>query len=514
MFVAFPLFRVMTYPKLSHYQEYFTRSRWIRATFNSLTMAVLSTISITFCAFIYAYGMVRTNVPFKRLLETVAILPILSPPFVVAISYIMLFGGRGLVTHKLLGMNVNIYGWQGLWLVQTVTFFPFAYLVIRNVLESISPNLEYAAANLGSTKWQTFWKVIFPLARPGVAGAALLAAISCLADFGNPVLIAGNYAVLPTEAYMQITGWYNLPAAAVLATMLIIPTLILFIVQRYWVSKRVYTTIVGKSSSLRRPEPSKAERYLVNAFCLLFGGLILLIYGTLLWGAFSKVWGADWSLTTKNFAYAFSQGKEIGNSIKFSIGASLLCAFLSIITAYIVQRYSVGAMNSFLDFLAKLPGAIPGVFLGIGYILAFNTPPLALTGTGTIIILALLFWNLPMGYRTGTAAIQQLDRCIEKASMNLGAGNFYTFTRIILPLMKTAFFATFTMAFLRSITNLSITIFLYSSKTVVGTISILNLVNNAKWSWAAAMTSVLIGIALVTLLISQKLLGKENLFTD
>ena len=514
LFVAYPLFKVICFPSLGDYLSYFERSRWLKATFNSIFMAVISTLSATCFGFLFAYGMVRIKIGYKKFWDAVAILPILSPPFVVAISYIMLFGGRGLITYKLLGLNLNIYGWTGLWLVQTVTFFPYAYLLIKNVLNSISPNLEYAAQNLGSSRWQVFWQVIFPLARPGVAGAALLSAISVLADFGNPIIIAGNYALLPTEAYMQIVGWYNLPAAAVLAIVLIIPTIILFAIQHYWVSKRVYITVTGKSSSLRRPQPSKAETWFFNIFCIAFGGLILLIYGTLLWGSFSKVWGVDWNLTAQNFKYVLTRFTELSNSIKYSLVSSLLCAIFAIITAYIVQRQK-SWLNTILDFISTLPAAIPGVFLGIGFILAFNVKPLILTGTASIIVLALMFWNLPMGYRSGVAAMQQFDSSLEKASLNLGANYIHTFARIMLPLMKSAFLATFTMAFLRAVTNLSITIFLSSSKTVVGTVSILSLVNNGAWSQAAAMTVALIAIALITLFVSMALMGdkKENIFS-
>jgi ABC-type Fe3+ transport system, permease component len=515
LFVAFPLYKVIRYPALKDYLAFFGRTRWLNAGVHSIFITVISTAATTLCGFLFAYGMMRVNIIGKKFWDTVAILPILSPPFVVAISYILLFGNRGLITYKLLGVNLSIYGWKGLLLAQTVTFFPYAYLLIKNTLHSIAANLEWAAQNLGSSRWQVFCKVVLPLARPGIAGAALLVAISVLADFGNPIIIAGNYAVLPTEAYMQIVGWFNLPAAAVLATTLIIPTVILFLLQQYWVNRRTYTTITGKSSSLKRPRSSRFEFWFFNIFCWLFGGLIVLIYGTLLWGAFSKVWGVDWSFTLQNFIYVLDHGNEIWNSIYFSLVASLLCAVFATLTAYLVKREKIG-INSLLDLMVTLPAAIPGIFLGVGYILAFNTPPLVLTGTATIMILALLFWNLPMGYRSGIAAMHQLDVSIEKASLNLGANHFLTFRKIILPLMKPTFFATFTMAFLRSVTNLSITVFLASSKTVVGTVSILSLVNNGAWGGAAAMTVVLIAIALITLYISTKLLGneKESIFLN
>lgn len=514
-FVVAPLFQVILYPSIRDYLAYFTRIRWIEATWHSLSMTLLTTLSTTLCGFLFAYGMVWLKIIGAKWWRSLAILPILSPPFIVAISYIMLFGNRGLITYQLLGLHLDIYGWQGLWLVQTVTFFPYAYLVIYNVLNAISPNLEWAAANLGAKRWNVFWKVIWPLARPGVAGAGLLVAISVLADFGNPIIIAGNFSLLPSEAYMQIVGWYSLPAAAVLATVLIIPTALLYIIQQYWVSRRVYVTVTGKSSSLRRMASSTVEKLFFNGFVWFFGGVILLIYGTLFWGSFSKIWGINGSLTLANYSEIWSHADQIWNSIYFSIAAALLCALFSMIAAYLGKRQQRG-LNLLVDAMATLPGAIPGIFIGVGYILVFNQPPLILTGSSLIIILAFTFWNLPMGYRNGVAALQQIDESIERAALNLGANYFRTFYKIILPLLKPAFMATFTIAFLRSVTNLSITAFLVSSKTVVGTVSILSLVNNGAWSQAAALTTVLIGISLLTLFISNRVFGvkREALFLN
>ncbi len=508
-FVVAPLYQVICYPSLKDYAAFWSRSRWLEATGHSLVMTVLSTLSTTAAGFLFAYGTTRLRIAGAKWWRFVAILPILSPPFVVAIAYVMLFGNRGLITYQLLGLQLDIYGWRGLWLVQTVTFFPYAYLMIANVLRAISANLEYAAENLGASRWTVFTRVVWPLARPGVAGAALLVAISVLADFGNPIIIAGNYSLLPSEAYMQIVGWYNLPAAAVLATVLIVPTALLFIIQQFWVSRRIYVTVSGKSSSLRRPEATRFEKWFFHGFVWGCGGFIALIYATLVWGSFSRVWGVDSALTLANYSQVLSHAGAIANSIGFSFAAALGCALFAMAAAYLAQRQP-GAIRLLMDAMATLPGAIPGIFLGVGYILVFNKPPLLLTGSATIIVLALAFWNLPMGYRAGVAALQQLDESIERAALNLGAGYLTTFRKVVLPLLKPAFTATFTIAFLRSVTNLSITVFLVSSKTVVGTVSILSLVNNGAWSGAAALTTVLIAIALLTLGLAKALMGNRS----
>ena len=220
-FVVYPVIRVITFPSGQDYMQLFQKARWFTALKNSLFMTLISTVSCTAVAFLFAYVIARLDVPCKGLFRFVTLLPIVSPPFIVALSYILLFGVQGIVTKQLLGLHVDIYGRLGLWIVQTVTFFPYAYSVIYGVIRSISTNLEYAAYNMGAPRWRVFKDVFWPLCRPGVAGGALVAAINVLTDFGNPQMIGGDLALLPTEAYMQISGWYDMKTASVLALSLI-----------------------------------------------------------------------------------------------------------------------------------------------------------------------------------------------------------------------------------------------------------------------------------------------------
>ena len=512
-FVLWPLIKVISFPKLSDYLQLFTYSRWYQAALNSLYMTIISTLSCTVVAFIFAYTISRLDVPFKGLFKFITMLPIVSPPFIVALSYILLFGRQGIISKYILHISIDVYGWHGLWLVQTITFFPYAYAVIYGVMKSISTNLEYAAYNLGATRWQVFKHVFFPLCRPGVAGGALIAAINVLADFGNPLMIGGNFFLLPTEAYMQITGWYNMSTAAVLATALLVPAICIFILNRYWVGNRSYVTITGKEISLQHVSVPSYVKWGLFSFCSFATIVILAVYGILFYGAFTKTWGYDWSFTLKNMQYVFAKGKEIYNSLKFAFISSLLATLFSMMLAYIVQRKQVG-INRFLDFLAILPGAIPGVFLGLGFAMAFNDKPLNISGTPAIMIIALMFWNLPTCYSASLAGLQQIGTSLEEASLNMGANSFKTFIYIILPLLKVPFISGITLSFLRSITCLSVVIFIYSSKTSVGTISILNLVQNGLWGSAAAFTAVLISIAFSVLAIAQFILNKQGKSID
>ena len=376
-------------------------------------MTLVSTISCTAVAFLFAYVIARLDVPCKGLFRFITLLPIVSPPFIVALSYILLFGVQGIITKGLLGLHVDIYGRLGLWIVQTVTFFPYAYSVIYGVMKGISTNLEYAAYNMGATRWQVFRDVFWPLCRPGVSAAPLIAAINVLTDFGNPIMIGGDLALLPTEAYMQINGWYDMSTASVLAVALLIPAVALFLVNRFWVGRRSYVTITGKEISLNPFPVPKWVKWTLFTLTMLISLFVLLVYGTLFYGAFTKTWGYDWSFTWENLQYVFLKGEQIWNSIKYGLLASLGAALLAMVLAYIVQKKQVG-LNKFLDFLAILPGAIPGMFLGIGFVLAFNGGWLSLTGTGAIMVLALLFWE--------SAHLLQCGNSRPAADRRLGGG--------------------------------------------------------------------------------------------
>lgn len=509
-FVVYPVVRVITFPGLQDYAQLFGKARWFKAVKNSLYMTLISTLSCTAVAFLFAYVIARLDVPCKGLFRFVTLLPIVSPPFIVALSYILLFGVQGIVTKGLLGLQVDIYGRLGLWIVQTVTFFPYAYSVIYGVIRSISTNLEYAAYNMGATRWQVFRDVFFPLCRPGIAGGALIAAINVLTDFGNPMMIGGDLALLPTEAYMQISGWYDMKTASVLAVALLVPAMAIFLVNRFWVGKRSYVTITGKEISLNPFPVPKWVKWGLFSLTMFISLFILLVYGTLCYGAFTKAWGYDWSFTLENIQYVFLKGRQIWNSIRYGFLSSLGAAFLAMVLAYIVQKKQVG-LNKALDFLAILPGAIPGMFLGIGFVMAFNGKPLELTGTSTIMVLALLFWNIPTCYSAATAGLQQIGNSVEDAALNLGANSFRSFKDVIIPLLKAPFLSGFVLSFLRSVTCLSVVIFLYAPSTTVGTISVMVLVQSGQWGEAAAFTMILIAIAFSVLRLAQYVLGKQGI---
>ncbi|WP_438335182.1 ABC transporter permease [Clostridium cochlearium] len=301
----------------------------------------------------------------------------------------MLFGRRGIITYKLFNLSVDLYGWVGLWIVQSIAFFPLAYITISGVLKSISPNLELAAQNLGARGFTLFRTVTLKLATPGIASAYLLVAINSFADFGNPMLIGGNYTVLATEAYTQVTGNWDLEVAAALSLLLVIPTMLVFFIQKYYLDKKSYVTVTGKPvSGLNRDIVSKKVEKILFAICLIMSIIILMIIGVVVCFAFTKAFGANNQFTLDNFKEGVLRSKPMRNSWIFSMIAAFITTIIGIVLGFLVVRKKFPGKN-ILDFLAMLPVSLPGTFIGLSLILAFNNKTLALTGTAAIVIIGM-----------------------------------------------------------------------------------------------------------------------------
>ncbi|MBI4277703.1 MAG: iron ABC transporter permease [Armatimonadetes bacterium] len=508
LFVLYPSFRVLITPGLRDYLAIPANARWLQAARNSLVMMVLSTATATGVGFLYAFAISRQDLPLRRLFQTLSVLPLFAPPFMVAFSYILMFGRQGMITRGLLGLDVNIYGWPGLWLVQTVAFFPFAALIIGAVLDQITPTLEHAARNLGAHESAVIRTILFPLARPGVAAAMLVVAISVLADFGNAVVIAGGYPLLATEAWFRIEGLADLNGAAVVVAILIVPTIGLFLLERFWVSRRAYTTVAGKGSPIARPATPPLIKWSLFGVCVLVSILVGLVYVGVIAGSVATTWGYNWTPTLHHWRLGIAQGgAQLLNSLKVGAWSALVTSAVAVVAAFITSRRDLPLLK-IVDFLAVLPAALPGVFIGVGYLLAFNAPPLILAGTEWILVLALAFWHIPMGYQAAVAQLKQIDKSIEEAAQNLGAPGLRVLWDVYVPLLRPAFTASFITAFIRAVTNLSIVVFLVTPRNLVATYSILSMIGGGFWGAAAALTTALLAITLAGVAVARLLLGR------
>src|SRR6266852_5080225 len=477
-FIIYPQIRVVLVPGLAGYVEFFREQTWFKPLLHSLQITVLSTTTAVTLGFVYAYAMVYSDMPWKRFFRLVGILPLLSPPFVVAASYILLFGPRGVISYRLLGQSPNVLGLGGLWGVQTIALFPFAYQLIADVLSRSDPSLEQAARNLGAGAWAVFRTVTLPLSRPGLAAATLMTAIYVLEDFGNPALIGGTFTVLPTQAYGLISGFGDLPGATAVSTLLLALALALYVTKIRLDGGRSFVTVSGRASSMPRPPVPATLSWACFAACLALAILILTLnFPQLL------------TPTMKHFEYITTgtNGTALQNTLVFGLVAATLSAPFALVAGWLVQRVAFTG-SRILDFLLIMPAAIPGLFFGIGYATAFNEPWLDWLDRGVLIIIAMIFWNIPVGYQAAVAGLRQIDKSMDEAATSLGASSLRGFRDILLPMLGGSLRVGFVTTFVRAVTTLSVVIFLFTPASTVATIRIYQLISDLNWGQATAFT--------------------------
>lgn len=508
--IVYPFIRLGLIPKLSTWIQAFTDKGVHTAFRNTMFSSVLATTTTTILGFAFAYAMNYTDIKGKKIFRVIALLPNMAPSVMTGLSFIILFGRRGLITYSLLGLTINPYGWIGLWVVQSIAFFPLAYITISGVLKSISPNVELAAQNLGASGFRLFRTVTLQLAMPGIISAYLLVFINTLADFGNPMLIGGSHRTLATLAYATVTGNWDLPLAAALSLLLVIPSIGMFLLQKHYLNKKSYVTITGKpSSGLTRNFLSKPVKYGLFTFCVMICGLITLIIGAVFVFSITKTFGVDYTLTTKHLYEGIINSYPMRNSWKFSVIAAISTSIIGVILAFLNTRKKFPGRNV-IDFVAMLPVSLPGTFIGLSLVIAFNQGPLKLTGTAAIIIIGMVIRQIPVGYRNAIAGFKQIDKSIEEAGTNLGGSSFHIFRTIVLPMLKNQISITLVYSFMKCMNTLSTVIFLISPKHNVAAVSILSLADHGFYGVASATAIGMMAIILLTFGVA-KLILKDNI---
>ncbi len=494
---------------------------------NTIILGVVVATVGSLIGFLFAYVQVRVPLPraLKRFMHFMALLPIVSPPFALALSAIILFGRSGLITRDLLGLQVDIYGLPGLTLVMSLSFFPVAYITLSGLLRALDPALDEAATNLGASRWRTFRTVTFPLLLPGLASGFLLLFVESLADLGNPIVLGGNFQVLASRLYLAIIGQYDLLAGAVLGILLLVPSLIVYFVHRYYAERASVVSVTGKPSGRPAELTHRPMAMLLTAAALLISLLVVLMYGTILLGAVTNLVGVDNTLTLKNFGFVlFGYGLEaVTDTVLLAGIATPLAGMLGVVIAFLVIRGRFFGRAA-LDFGTMLGVAVPGTVFGIGYLVAFNTPVevggfaifpkltggAALLGGAVAIVLVYIVRSAPGGLRSGAAALQQIDPTIEEASISLGADQATTFRRVVLPLIRPAFLTGLIYSFARSMTAISAVIFLTTPSTRIMTQQILNETNNARFGNAFAYCVILIVIVSVAIGLLYAIIGSTT----
>ena len=486
---------------LANMRAVLSKSYHIKALYGSLILATAVSITGTILGYLFALAVTRTALPkiLKILLSGVTILPLISPPFTSSISLTLALGPNGMLLKAFGIGDFSIYGFLGTWISETLTYFPVAFMVITAILNTMSANLDDAALSLGASRWRMFRTITIPLSIPGIGNSILLLFGASLADFATPLILGGHtFPVLPTEAYLMITGMFDLQGGASLSFLLLVPALFVFLLQRLIMGKKSFVSVTGKNGA--RTEFAKLPTELsiaIGVICTIIVAFILYLYAIILWGSFVKVWSVNNSFTFQHYAYVFKHGKKaVTDTLLIAFLSTVIGSVLAVIIGYIVQRKKfIG--KRFFEFSSMLNYALPGTVVGIAYIIAFNQRPILLTGTLSILVAAYVFRYYATGIRSVIASLEQIDPALEEASLSLGASSTRTFTHVTIPLIIPAVLAGMRYLFIHCMTAISATIFLVSVRWTLLTTRILESMTELQFSQASAFSIVLILIVFI-----------------
>ena len=513
LFILYPLaillvdsFVTDSGPSFEVFTRIFQMGSFTTAITNTLAVGLLVSIVSALVGLLFAYVEVYVKLKTKfmsGLFQVVSMLPVVSPPFVLSLSIIMLFGKSGLITRYLLGMYDNsVYGFWGIFVVQTLTFFPVCYMMLKGLLKNIDPSLEEAARDMGASRWKVFTSVTLPLVLPGLGNAFLVTFIESIADFANPMIIGGSYDTLATTIYLQITGAYDKQGAAAMAVVLLCITLLMFVVQKYVLEAKSTATLSGKASRARMLITDASVRIPLTVICCALAIFVVVMYLCVPFGALFKAWGYDFSLTTKWFEQVFTKYhgfQAFRDSFLLSLVAAPITAILSMIISYLVVKRNFRT-KGFIEAVSMLAMAVPGTVLGVGYIRGFSggvfhTGVLqGIYGSAAILIIVFIVRSLPTGTRSGISALRQIDKSIEESAYDMGADSFTVFRTVTLPLIKDSFFSGLVTAFVRSITAISAIILLVTPQFFLITVQINEFAEKGNYGIACAFATILIVI--------------------
>ncbi len=490
----------------SVFKRIFNIPTFTHAITNTLKVGFLVGILSTLIGLLFAYVevYVRMGKFTGGLFKVVSMLPVVSPPFVLSLSMIMLFGKAGIITRFLLKIYDNsVYGFWGIAIVQTLTFFPVCYMMLKGLLKNIDPSLEEAARDMGASRWKVFTSVTFPLLLPGLGNAFLVTFIESIADFANPMIIGGSYDTLATTIYLQITGAYDKAGAAAMAVVLLCITLAMFAVQKYYLERKTAATLTGKASRGRMLITDRSVKVPLTVLCSLVAIFVIMMYLCVPIGAFFPTWGYKFfPLTGKWFKLVFTRYhgfQAFRDSFLLSLISAPITALLSMIISYLVVKRKFKS-KGFIEAVSMLAMAVPGTVLGVGYIRGFSGGLFhsgfmqGLYGTGLILIIVFVVRSLPTGTRSGISALRQIDKSIEESAYDMGADSFRVFMTVTLPLIKDSFLSGLVTSFVRSITAISAIILLVTPQFLLITVQINEFAEKGSYSLACAFATILIVI--------------------
>ena len=499
---------------LANFARYVQSPALAQSTWNTLGFATLTTIVVVPMAFAFAYAIQRTCIPAKGLWRSIALLPILAPSLLAAISFIYLFGNQGVLKAllPLAGLKV-IYGLPGMVLAMTFATFPHAVMILLAALSLADARLYEAADAMGATAFRRFMTVTLPSAKYGLVSAAMVVFTMAVSEFGVPKVIGGNYPVLAIDIYKQVIGQQNFQMGAVVGLVLLVPAVVAFAID--WIAQRRQKALLTARSVPYAPKRAALRDRLMLAYVVLISIYMLGVILMAAYGSVVKFWPYNLSFTLDHYKYGFEEaGVEHAyrNSLVMAGLCALLGATITFAGAYWVEKTrGADALRPVIRLQAMLPMAVPGMVLGIGYILFFNNPANPLTvlyGTMAILVASTIVHFYSSSHLTAVTALKQLDGEFESVSASLKVPFYKTFTRVTVPVCLPTVIDIARYYFVNAMTTISAVVFLYSPKTTLAAISILHMDEAGAIGAAAAMATLIVATSAVVTVIS---LGLEHL---
>ena len=502
------------YVGLQNYQIYFGSSALFDSFLNSLLVSLVTATIVVPMAFAYAYGLLRTCMPYKSFFRGVALIPLLIPGVLKAIALVYLFGNQGLLREWLFGHP--LYGPIGIVGASVIWTFPFAVLIMLTALQHVDQRLYHAAAVLKTSAWRTFLHVTWPSCRYGVTTAFLVVTVSVFTDFGIAKVIGGDFRVLATDIYKEVVGQQNFEMGAVISVMLLIPAVLVFVLERRVASKQV-AQFTGRSLPYT-PKPSGWRDGVFLGWCIAVTVFIASVLGMAQFASLVKFWPYNLSLTFAHYDFEIEGvgWMNFSNSIWMATLAATFGTLIVFIGAYVVEkaRRDIG-LRKVLQLFMLLPMAIPGLVLGLAYLIFINTPgnPAGwLYGGMAILVISTVTHLYSVPHLTCLTALKGLDREIESVGLSLNTSVTRMLTQVTLPVCLAALLDVWLYIFLCAMTTLSAVIFLYSSDTKLASIAVIHIDETGRVASAAAMAMLLVYVCLAVRLahhlIAQKVLRK------
>lgn len=523
VFIVYPVFTVLQESfvvegrlSLSNYVRFFTSQYFLHTLYNTLAISVIATIGAVLLGLIFAFAVVRTNIPAKNFFMLVSILPLITPPFFTAFAFILLFGRQGLfnqLLYSLFGTRWIVYGSDGVILALIITLYPIAFLNLVAALSSIDPRLEEAAEDLGASFWQVMRRVTLPLLTPAIFSAALLVFMFSISAFGIPALLGSSdlfweeTSMLAPEAFIQILGMFNWGMGTTIAILMLIPSFGLYLFQGWYMRNRSYITVTGIPTAFStRPTPRVLTR-IIFTICMLVAILVICLYLVIMAGSITRTWGVDFSFSTRHLELMWDRGaSSIRNSLLLSLGGAAIAASLGVLIAFILSRWKFPG-NRVLGFIAMLPYALPGLAMGLGFAAGFNAGIIVLSGTWMIILLDYAFRRMPFSIEASNSALKQVDITLEEAAADLGANWPTVLRRITLPLLTPTIVAGFAFSFIKAMTDITSVIFLVSPRWKLMSVDIYNAISAGRLGVAAAMSTVMVFVVIGVIAIVWRVSG-------